>query len=175
MGGASSSLAAKNFATALPPAGPAGRKLFIGGSNLAIFKSSKNQEAALKLIAFLTTDPDAILDFCKASGMAPALSKVYENPYFAKDPNRKLFKELAAAGDPYPAVPYWGELETSILNTHFCNIFDIAAEVNGPYSDEAVRQEMVAAGVEARTLIAAQLKAKPAYVERLQKLRQGRK
>jgi multiple sugar transport system substrate-binding protein len=175
MGGASSSLAAKNFATALPPAGPAGRKLFIGGSNLAIFKSSKNQEAALKLIAFLTTDPDAILDFCKASGMAPALSKVYENPYFAKDPNRKLFKELAAAGDPYPAVPYWGELETSILNTHFCNIFDIAAEVNGPYSDEAVRKEMVAAGVEARTLIAAQLKAKPAYVARLQKLRQGRK
>lgn len=175
MGGASSSPAAKNFATALPPAGPAGRKLFIGGSNLAIFKSSKNQEAAKKLIAFLTTDPDAILDFCKASGMAPALAKVYENPYFAQDPNRKLFKDLVAAGKPYPAVPYWGELETSILNTRFCNIFDIAAEVNGPYSDESVRKELQAAGVQARALIAAQLKAKPAYVARLQKLRQSAK
>ncbi len=87
----------------------------------------------------------------------------------------KIWYDHLQSSDPYPAVPYWGELETSILNTHFCNIFDIAAEVNGPYSDDAVRKELVAAGLEARTLIAAQLKAKPAYVERLQKLRQGRK
>lgn len=175
MGGVSSAPAAKNFATALPPAGPAGRKLFIGGSNLAIFKSSKNQEAAKKLIAFLTTDPDAILDFCKASGMAPAFAKVYENPYFAKDPNRNLFKDMVASSKPYPAVPYWGELETSILNTRFCNIFDIAAEVNGAYSDAAVRKELQAAAVQARALIADQLRAKPAYVARLQKLRQSAK
>jgi multiple sugar transport system substrate-binding protein len=173
MGGVSNSTAAHNFATALPPAGPAGRKLFIGGSNLAIFRSSKNKEAAKKLITYLTTDPEAVLDFCKASGMAPALNKVFDLAYFAQDPNRKLYKELVSAGKPYPAVPYWGELETSILNTKFCNIFDIASEVNGPYSDDAVRSELKDAAVQARALIAAQLKAKPAYAARLEKSRHG--
>jgi multiple sugar transport system substrate-binding protein len=169
-GVASAPVAAKNYATAMPPAGPAGRQLFLGGSNLAIFRHSHNREAALKLIEFLTTDPEAVLDFCKASGMAPALAKAYQDPYFAQDPNRKLFQEMVAAGHPYPAVPYWGELETSILNTSFCNVFDIAARDTG-YSDQAVRDELRKAAVQARTLISTQLKSKPGYLARLQKLR----
>ena len=172
MGGAGTSTAARNFASALPPAGPAGRKLFIGGSNLAIFKSSKNQEAARKLVAFLTTDTGAVLDFCKASGMAPALIKVYESNYFQADPNRRLYKDLALAGVAYPAVPYWGTLETSILNTRFGNIFDIASEAEAPFSEAAVRTEMQEAAKQARALIETQLKAKPLYLERLQVLRQ---
>jgi multiple sugar transport system substrate-binding protein len=172
MGGVGTSTAAKNFASALPPAGPAGRKLFIGGSNLAIFKSSKNQEAAKKLVTFLTTDTGAILEFCKASGMAPALIKVYKSPYFQGDANRKLFKELALAGVAYPAVPYWGTLETSILNTRFGNIFDIASEAEAPFSEEAVRNEMLEAAKLARALIESRLKSKPQYLERLQKLHQ---
>lgn len=169
-GGVGASTAAKNFASALPPAGPAGRKLFIGGSNLAIFKSSKNVEAAKKLITFLTTDTGAVLEFCKASGMAPALIKVYESDYFKGNPNRKLYKDLALAGQAYPAVPYWGALETSILNTRFGNIFDIAAETEAPFSADSVRSEMKQAAKQARELIEEQLKSKPDYLLRLQRL-----
>lgn len=172
MGGVGTSTAAKNFASALPPAGPAGRKLFIGGSNLAIFKSSPNQEAAKKLVTFLTTDTGAILDFCKASGMAPALIEVYESAYFQGDSNRRLFKDLALAGVAYPAVPYWGALETSILNRGFGNIFDIASEAEAPFTEAAVRVEMVEAAKQARALIETQLKSNPKYLERLQKLHQ---
>lgn len=171
MGGVSNTTAAKNFVTALPPAGPAGRKLFVGGSNLAIFNSSAHKEEAKKLLLFLATNKDAVLDFCKASGMAPALNAAFDDPYFQGNPNRALFRDLVAAGKPYPAVPYWGELETSILNTRFGNIFDIAAEVNGPYSEAAVRKELSAAAEQARTLIAGQLTSKPQYIERLQRLR----
>lgn len=171
MGGVSNTTAAKNFVTALPPAGPAGRSLFIGGSNLAIFNSSAHKESAKKLLRFLATDKNAVLEFCKASGMAPALNAAFDDPYFLGNPNRALFRELVAAGKPYPAVPYWGELETSILNTRFGNIFDIAAEVNGPYSEAAVRKELSAAAEQARTLIATQLTSKPQYSERLQRLR----
>jgi len=171
MGGAGNSTAARNFVTALPPAGPAGRKLFIGGSNLAIFNSSAHKEQAKMLLAFLTTDPQAVLEFCKASGMAPALNKAFDDPYFSSNPNRALFRELVASGKPYPAVPYWGELETTILNTRFGNIFDIAAEVNGPYSEAAVRKELGEAAKQARALIEAQLTNKPQYSERLQRLR----
>lgn len=171
MGGVGNSSAAKNFVTALPPAGPAGRKLFVGGSNLAIFNSSNHKDEAKKLLAFLATDRVAVLDFCKASGMAPALNAAFDDPYFQADPNRALFRELVAAGKPYPAVPYWGELETSILNTRFGSIFDIAAEVNGPYSEEAVRKELKDAAEQARALITSQLTNKPQYSERLQRLR----
>lgn len=171
MGGVGNSTAARNFVTALPPAGPAGRKLFVGGSNLAIFNSSTHKDEAKKLLAFLTTDHIAVLDFCKASGMAPALNAAFNDPYFRGNPNRALFRDLVAAGKPYPAVPYWGELETAILNTRFGNIFDIAAEVNGPYSEAAVRKELAEAAKQARVLIEAQLTNKPQYSERLQRLR----
>lgn len=171
MGGVGNSTAARNFVTALPPAGPAGRKLFVGGSNLAIFNSSAHKEEAKKLLAFLVTDQTAVLEFCKASGMAPALNAAFNDPYFRGNPNRALFRDLVAAGKPYPAVPYWGELETSILNTRFGNIFDIAAEVNGPYSEAAVRKELGEAAKQARALIETQLTSKPQYSERLQRLR----
>ena len=171
MGGAGNSLAARNYVTAPPPAGPAGRQLFIGGSNLAIFNSSAHKEEAKKLLAFLTADPLAVLEFCKASGMAPALNRVFDDSYFSANPNRALFRELVSAGRPYPAVPYWGELETSILNTRFGNIFDIAAEVGGPYSEAEVRRELSEAAAQARSLIEAQLTNKPQYSERLQRLR----
>ncbi len=174
-GGVGSSTAAKNFATALPPAGPAGRKIFIGGSNLAILKSSQNIDAAKKLIAFLTTDTVAVLDFCKVSGMAPALIKVYQSDYFQGNPNRRLFKELAMAGKAYPAVPYWGALETSILNTKFGNILDIAGDVEAPYSEAAVRKEMKDAAKQARELIETQINSRPKYLQKLQLLHQQNK
>jgi len=170
MGGAGNYTAAKRFVTALPPSGPAGRKLFIGGSNLAIFNSSAHKEEAKTLLAFLTTDRQAVLEFCKASGMAPALNSAFDDPYFTANPNRALFRDLVAAGKPYPAVPYWGELETSILNTRFGNIFDIAARDTG-YSEAAVRKELAEAARQARALIETQLTNKPQYSERLQRLR----
>ncbi|MCB9497286.1 MAG: extracellular solute-binding protein [Fibrobacteria bacterium] len=171
LGGVSNSTAAKNFVTALPPAGPAGRKLFIGGSNLAIFNSSAHKEEARKLLAFMTTDAQAVREFCQASGMAPALHSAYDDPYFSQDPNRSLFRELVAAGKPYPAVPYWGALETTILNSRLSSIFDLVAQSDAPVSEAAVRQELVEAAAQARELIEVQLTSRPQYAERLQRLR----
>lgn len=173
LGGSSNLPGARNFATSLPPAGPNGRKLFIGGSNLAILKSTKNPEAAKRLLAFLTTDPQAVEEFCRLSGMAPALTSVFDHPYYQGNANRALFKDLVLAGKPYPAVPYWGELETNILNKHFGAIVELAAETNGPYSEEAVRKELVEAAAAARDLINKQITQKPGNAERLARLRAG--
>jgi multiple sugar transport system substrate-binding protein len=171
MGGAGNTTATRNFAVALPPAGPAGRKLFIGGSNLGIFKTSKHQEAARKLVAFLTTDSAAIMQFCDVSGMAPARSSLYASAFYTRDANRKIFADLVASGQAYPAVPYWSELESSLLNARFANIFDIASEVNGPYSEEAVREELRALARDARALVAREIEAHPEHAKRLTALR----
>jgi ubiquinone biosynthesis protein Coq4 len=58
------------------------------------------------------------------------------------------------------------------LNTRFGNIFDIASEAEAPFSEEAVRNEMLEAAKQARALIESQLKSKPHDLERLQKLHQ---
>lgn len=170
-GGVGNTVAARNFATALPPAGPAGRKLFVGGSQLAIFKSTSHPKEAKELLRYLTTDTGAVMEYCRLSGMAPALKKVFDSPYYSSNENRKLFRELAEHGVPYPSVPYWGELETVILNTHFGNIIDIAAEANGKYDEAKVRAELKAAADQIRELIRTQLEKKPQYTARLQALR----
>ena len=170
-GGAGNSVAAKNYGTALPPVGPAGRKLFVGGSQLAIFKSTSHPKEAKELLRFLTTDTTAVMRYCRLSGMAPALRKVFDSPYYSSNENRQLFKQLADDGVPYPAVPYWGEVETSILNTRFGNIIDIASEVNGKYDEAKVRAELKAAANQIRELIRDQLEKKPQYAAKIRAFR----
>ncbi len=65
-----------------------------------------------------------------------------DDPYFVQDPKRKVFKAMVAYGRFYPSVPYWAEIETSVLTRRLGNLFDIAAEVNGPYSEAKVRKEV---------------------------------
>jgi multiple sugar transport system substrate-binding protein len=170
-GGAANTIAARNFGTMLPPVGPAGRRLFVGGSQLAIFKSTQHPKEAKELLKYLTTDTGAVLEYCKLSGMAPALRRVFDSPYYSSDENRRLFKELADYGVPYPAVPYWGELETSILSVRFGNIIDIASEVNGKYDEAKVREELKTAATQIRELIKSQLEKKPQYQAKLQALK----
>lgn len=170
-GGVGNTVAAKNFGTALPPAGPAGRKLFVGGSQLAIFKSTSHPKEAKELLRYLTTDTGAVMEYCRLSGMAPALRKVFDSPYYSSNENRRLFRDLADYGAPYPSVPYWGELETVILNTRFGNIIDIAAEVNGKYDEAKVRTELKTAASQIRELVKSQLEKKPQYLAKLQALR----
>lgn len=180
--GGENSPGARHFAAVLPPAGPAGRKLFLGGSNLAIFKSTRNREAAEKLLAFLTTDSAAVLAFCKISGFAPALEKTFQDPYYRENPNRVLFRDLVVSSKPYPAVPYWGDIETAILNKHFGNILDIASGSiqakdspkgkDGTFSEDAVRQELKIAAEQIRALIQREIQSNPANATRLARLRQ---
>lgn len=180
--GGDNSPGARHFAAVLPPEGPAGRKLFIGGSNLAIFKSTRHRDAAEKLLAFLTTDSVAVLAFCKISGFAPALEKTFQDPYYRENPNRVLFRDLVLSSKPYPAVPYWGDIETVILNKHFGNILDIAAggpqskdgskDKDGVFSEDAVRQELKAAAEQIRALIQREIQSNPANAARLARLRQ---
>jgi multiple sugar transport system substrate-binding protein len=144
-GGSGGSHVAENYGVLIPPAGPKSRSLFMGGSHLAVFKSSKSPQAAKQLIKYLCGDSAAQLAHAQISGFLPAAKVVFESPYFAKDSKRKLFREIVQYGKIYPSVPYWGEIETSVLMKRLGNLFDIAAGANGPYTEEAVRAEVALA------------------------------
>jgi multiple sugar transport system substrate-binding protein len=144
-GGSAGSHVAGNYSVLVPPAGPAKRSLFMGGSHLAVFKSSKRPDLAKMLVKYMTADSTAQLAYSDVSGFLPALKSAFNTPYFTADAKRSVFKDIVQYGRCYPAVPYWGEIETAILMKRLGNLFDIAAEVNGKYSEAQVKAEVDAA------------------------------
>jgi len=123
-GGSSNTIGAKNFGVTLPPKGPAGRNLFLGGSNIAIYKVSKHPAEAKKLLTFLTTNVEAQIEYFKISGMLPGYRAAFNDPYFESDNIRKVFKEMTKYGKPYPSVPFWAEIETSVLTVKLGELFE---------------------------------------------------
>ena len=160
-GGSAGSHVAGNYGVLVPPAGPAKRALFMGGSHLAVFKSSKRPDLAKLLVRYLTADSAAQVAYSEISGFLPALKTAFNSPYFTADAKRSVFKDIVPYGRCYPAVPYWGELETAILMKRLGNLFDIAAEVNGPYSEAAVKAEVDAAAKDIDAQIEAHFKNHP--------------
>ncbi|HHV75440.1 MAG TPA: sugar ABC transporter substrate-binding protein [Thermoanaerobacterium sp.] len=139
-GGMADTIAAKNYAVANLPEGPAGRYSFFGGSDLAIFKASTHKTEAYKLLKYLVTK-DAQVNYAKVSGMLPALKEALDDPYITSDPHMAVFKEIAQYGRSYPAVPAWGQIE-NILLTHLGNVWDDVAGVKGPFNQNMIADEM---------------------------------
>jgi multiple sugar transport system substrate-binding protein len=109
-GGAGGSPASLNFAVVGYPKGPKGRFTFVGGSSLGIFKQGKHKAEAMEVIKYLTSK-NAQVEYAKVSGFLPARIDAFDDPFFANDPNRKVFKEAVFYGKTYPPIPTWGLLE----------------------------------------------------------------
>ena len=109
-GGAGGSPAAENFSVVGYPKGPKGRFTFVGGSTLGIFKQGKHKKDAMEVIKYLTSKPVQV-EYAKVSGFLPARVDAFDDPFFADDPNRKIFKAAVFYGKTYPAIPSWGLLE----------------------------------------------------------------
>jgi multiple sugar transport system substrate-binding protein len=151
-GGASTSIAAKNFSVVNYPEGSAGRFTFVGGSNLAIFKTSKHKEKAWKVLKFLL-QKEQQLSYCKNTGFLPARLDVFDNSYFTSDPNRKIYKEAVQYGRTYPCIPSWGLLEP-ILTRRFGIMWDKVLESNDSTSiEELVSSQLSVAAKEMNSVL----------------------
>jgi multiple sugar transport system substrate-binding protein len=145
--------ARKNVGVAPMPAGPSGDAYtFVGGSNLMMFKSSENKDAAWELIEFLSQD-DTQTAYADLMGMFPARLGPQEQAG-QKDPNYEAFYEAIQDGRTYAPIPQWGQVETA-YRTRFGNILDMAAgQGKEDYSPEAVAKELEEAAKEANGLLA---------------------
>ncbi|HEY8531833.1 MAG TPA: extracellular solute-binding protein, partial [Limnochorda sp.] len=116
-----------NYGVVLPPAGPAGRAAFSGGSNLAILRQSPNQEAAKKWIAFLLRDEN-LVDYTKnLTRMLPATLTAYNDPYYEQGV-WQVFREALSFATAYPPLATWGSIENAIVG-EFRNV--LSAYVDG--------------------------------------------
>lgn len=113
-GGAMDTVAAKKFGLLPYPRGDKGRYTFIGGSNLAIFSAGRKKEAAWKVLEYLMSKK-AQVHYSKLSGFLPATKEAFDDPYFSRDINRKVYTEAVKYGRAYPAIPSWGLLEPAMM------------------------------------------------------------
>ena len=149
-GGAAGSLTSRNFAVTSYPAGPKGRFTFVGGSQLGIFKNAKNKAGAFKVLKYLTSKK-AQVEYAKVSGFLPARLDAFDDPFFANDPNRKIFKQAVLIGRTYPPIPSWGLLEP-ILTRRFGIMWDYVTS-GDDYDPEQIREQLKLAKKEVEAIL----------------------
>ncbi|MGC4790935.1 ABC transporter substrate-binding protein [Micromonospora sp. DT178] len=127
---------------ATPPAG--GRKVnsMVAGINLAVFKHTKNTDAALEFVKFMTSDAEQVA-LNRTYGSLPAVSTVANDPAFAAPEQKVLQQTLATTAAPLPQVPDESTFET-LVGTAIKELFADAAGGKA-ITEESVRQKLTRA------------------------------
>ena len=94
-----------NVGLALPPGAP-----FLGGSHLVIWKHSRKQESALKLIRFLT-QTETQVRYAQRIGLLPAVVEALNEEPFTTDRLWKSAVQAVKAGRTVPNTRSWGLME----------------------------------------------------------------
>jgi multiple sugar transport system substrate-binding protein len=144
--------ARKNLGVAPMPAGPTGEaSTFVGGSNLMMFESCEDQDAAWELIKFLSED-QVQTDYASLMGMFPSRL----DPQQAQgetDANYAAFAEAIESGRTYAPIPQWGQIETAYRD-RFGAILESAAGQGPEYSEDLIQSELDEAKQEADAALA---------------------
>ena len=103
---------AGSWTTAPMPANQSGAS-FIGGSNLVMFKSSKNKEWAWKFIEFMMTaeNQSAWYGFSKN---LPAVQAAWDSPALAENPHLKAFRQQLENAIAPPTIPEWEQIANAV-------------------------------------------------------------
>ena len=84
-----------------------------GGSSLAVFRSSPHQEAAWKLVRYLS-DPTVQAEFNVISGDLPARRSAWAAPKVSTDPYITAFNGQLGRAKAVPKVPEWERIVTEM-------------------------------------------------------------
>ena len=86
---------------------------FLGGSNVVVFKASKNKDAAWAFVKFLA-DPKTQALWYKTVTDLPAVQAAWQDPDVAADPNVKMFGDQLKDTKAQPASATWSKLSSAI-------------------------------------------------------------
>jgi multiple sugar transport system substrate-binding protein len=144
--------ARENVGVAAMPSGPAGKAFtFVGGSNLMMYKSSKNKNEAWALMKYLSGD-SVQKSYAELLSFFPARLAPQEQVGNSDD-NHKAFYAAIKQGRTYAPIAQWGAIENAYKG-RFGNILDSAAGQGKPFSQGEVQSELNAAAKEADALLA---------------------
>lgn len=127
------------------PAGASGDKAItsmVAGINIAVFKAGKNQDGALQLVKFMTSDEEQkILN--KAYGSIPPVKAAGTDPAFNTPEMLTLSGTLARSAQPLPQVANESQFET-LVGTAVKNLLAEAA-AGKPVTNDTVKAELTKA------------------------------
>ncbi|MER7268246.1 sugar ABC transporter substrate-binding protein [Micromonospora carbonacea] len=124
---------------AAPPAG--GRKVnsMVAGINIAVFKHTRNPDAALEFVKFMTSDAEQVT-LNRTYGSLPPVTTAAGDPAFAAPEQKVLQETLATTAAPLPQVPDESTFET-LVGTAIKELFADAAS-GKPVTEESVRHKL---------------------------------
>jgi multiple sugar transport system substrate-binding protein len=85
---------------------------FVGGSNLVVFKNSKNQDSAWKFIQWLS-QPEVQIKWRDAAGDLPLVASAWKDPSLAGDPKMTVIGDQLNSGNSPPQVPTWTQVSAA--------------------------------------------------------------
>jgi len=86
---------------------------FVGGSNMVVFKATKNRDAAWAFLKFVS-DPKTQALWYKTVTDLPAVQSAWQEPDVAADSNVKLFGDQLKDTKAQPVSATWSELSSAI-------------------------------------------------------------
>jgi multiple sugar transport system substrate-binding protein len=86
---------------------------FVGGSNMVVFKATKNRDAAWAFVKFVS-DPKTQALWYKTVTDLPAVQSAWQDPDVATDPNVKMFGDQLKDTKAQPVSATWSELSAAI-------------------------------------------------------------
>jgi multiple sugar transport system substrate-binding protein len=129
------------------PAGGKHVNSMVAGINLAVFQNTKNKDAALKFVKFMTSDAEQIA-LNKTYGSMPTVQSAYSDAAFKTDEVKVFQQILATTAAPLPAVPEESQFET-LVGTVMKNLFADAAS-GKPVTAATIKTQLSAANAQVK-------------------------
>ncbi|HEX6353776.1 sugar ABC transporter substrate-binding protein [Actinophytocola sp.] len=95
------------------PSGSGDFTSFIGGSNMSVFKNSKNRDAAWKFVAYLMR-PDVQVKWYQTVADLPAVQEAWDNETLAGDQQLKVFGDQLDKAKAPPSIPTWEQIAAGV-------------------------------------------------------------
>lgn len=104
------------WATAVLPSGKVHNGSILGGSNLSVFEHSKNKEAALKFVAYMSK-PETQVEWMKLTNALPAANEAWKDESLVNNELYKTFGEQLQTARPMPVMPEFEQIAQTFLST----------------------------------------------------------
>ena len=89
---------------------------FVGGSNMVVFKDSKNKDAAWAFLQYLS-DPATQVKWYQEATDLPAVQSAWDDATLKDDKDVQMFGEQLKETKAPPAIPTWSEVADAINQT----------------------------------------------------------
>ncbi|MFF2446379.1 sugar ABC transporter substrate-binding protein [Neobacillus sp. NPDC058068] len=99
----------------------------LGGSDLSVFQYTKNKDASLKFLAYMSK-PETQLKWMELTNSLPAAKKAWDDKSLQEDPQYKVFGEQMKNAQPMPTIKPFENIAQTFLSS-FEQIYRGGADV----------------------------------------------